>query len=126
MSGFPWTPGKDPSAEHVVKQMRGVIFDAEGMRRTYWDFYVGFGLMIGAFLATQGATLWLLASCARRDARSATPLVVTVGLSVVLNAALAHRYFFTVPAVFSMLIGGCLAMTVIGRKHSSLRAQAES
>lgn len=36
--------------DSVVRAMRSVRFDAQGFSRTYWDFYVGFGLFVTAFI----------------------------------------------------------------------------
>jgi hypothetical protein len=34
----------------LVESMRTIHFNAQGFSRTYWDFYVGFGLFVSIFL----------------------------------------------------------------------------
>ena len=34
----------------MVKEMKSIRFDVLGSNRTYWDFYVGFGLFVSIFL----------------------------------------------------------------------------
>ena len=46
--------------------MRQFQFEAEGVTRTYWEFYIGFGVMISVFLLVQAVMLWQLAAVSRR------------------------------------------------------------
>src|SRR5579863_6342182 len=45
-SGFPWS---DPKWGVDLSAMRSTHFYIIGFSRTYWDFYVGFGLFVGVF-----------------------------------------------------------------------------
>ena len=108
MSGYPWTPGATLESEAVITQMRKVIFEAEGATRSYWDFYFGFGLIVGAFLGVQSFALWGVAAIARRDARIVVPILVVFVVGFLVNAYLSSRYFFALPAVFSLVIAALL------------------
>ena len=46
-SGFPWS---DPKWGVDLGSMRSTHFYIMGFSRTYWDFYVGFGLFVSVFL----------------------------------------------------------------------------
>ena len=124
MAGYPWTPGVGADAEAVVRQMHGVSFDAVGVQRTYWDFYFGFGLIVGAFLLAQAAWLWSLAAVARRDARLAVPGARVTLCGAIVNAYLSHRFFSAPPMVLSLLVGVLVAASVWAARAESSDAHA--
>jgi hypothetical protein len=105
MSGYPWTPGTSDAARAVVAHMKSVQFVAAGAQRTYWDFYFGFGLISGAYLALQCVCIWWLASIARRDVSLVVPILWVAVVGIAVNTYLSYHYFFAVPALFSLLIG---------------------
>src|SRR5687768_5178988 len=78
MSGLPWAPGESDAARAVVAQMQAVRFEAMGVSRSYWDFYFGFGLIVGVFLAAQALVLWCLGTLAQPDARRLVPLLAAL------------------------------------------------
>src|SRR5262245_4580875 len=57
-----WSPVGE---NDVLGSMRTFEFDVSGATRTYWHFYMGFGLYISALLLLQTALLWQLGSLAR-------------------------------------------------------------
>ena len=78
--------------------------------RTYWDFYVGFGLIVSVFLLLAAVLAWQLGSL---PAQTRLLLRSTAwGLAICFAAvtALNWMYFFTIPIVFSSAITVCLAM----------------
>lgn len=112
MSGYPWTPAESEPARAVVAQMQGVQFEAVGERRTYWDFYFGFGLITGADLALLSAFLWWTARVAERDPALVRPILWVTLIAVGVNAYLTFRYFFVIPAAFAVAIALLLAATI--------------
>jgi hypothetical protein len=87
-SGFPWS---DPKWGVDLGAMRSTHFYIMGFSRTYWDFYVGFGLFVSVFLlALMRGTAWVFALC------------------FTAITALSWKYFFVVPVVFSIVITVCL------------------
>ena len=56
-SGFPWS---DPTWGVDLGSMRSTHFYIMGFSRTYWDFYVGFGLFVSAFLLLAVVLAWQL------------------------------------------------------------------
>jgi hypothetical protein len=109
-SGFPWTPGTGERASAVVQQMQTIRFEAEGVTRTYWDFYLGFGIIISVFLAGQALSLW----CIERLGKPArlAPLLGVFLLGALVNAYLSYRYFFALPAIFSVVIALLLGLAI--------------
>jgi len=88
-----------------------------GVSRTYWDFYVGFGLFISVCLLLQAAVLWQLGSIAKENAIQVRPLVGTFVLAYVGCAVLAWRFIFTIPVVFSVGIAVCLVAALFTSRH---------
>jgi hypothetical protein len=103
-AGIPWTPAVGPKEIPVLEAMKGHSFDAEGFKRTYWDFYFGFGVIISGFLLVQAVVLWQLGSLAKTDALRIRPIVASFFVAFIVNAVLAWKYFFAVPAVMAVAI----------------------
>src|SRR5260370_24523196 len=56
-SGFPWS---DPKWGVDLASMRSTHFYIMGFSRTYWDFYLGFGLFVSVFLLLAVVLAWQL------------------------------------------------------------------
>lgn len=92
------------NADGVVSGMRIVTFDVQGMNRSYWDFFAGFGLFVSVFLVFAAILAWQLGSMSR-ESLAAIPVVRwSFALCFVLIAVLTWRYFFIAPGVFTTLI----------------------
>lgn len=117
----------DPSwhADSLVDSMKSVHFNANGSVRTYWDFFVGFGLFVSVWLVFAAIVAWQLGSLpAETLARMrlvAWGFVVCVGIVTWLS----WRYFFVIPVVFSIAILLCLAAAAwrSGDAHLSRSSQ---
>jgi len=116
--GMPWTPAAGPQETIVLDAMKSTRFDALGASRTYWDFYLGFGLVISGYLALQTVVLWQLASLANRDAGQLRPIIAAFFVSFALNAFLAWKYFFAIPVIMAMAIASCLALAFVSARSS--------
>lgn len=112
-AGMPWTPFTDPEAVPVLDAMKNQSFEAKGFKGTYWDFYFGFGVIISAFLLAQAVVLWQVGSLAKTDAIRVRPIVASFLVAFIVNAALAWKYFFAVPAVMAAVIALCLAIALV-------------
>jgi len=104
-SGFPWS---DPKWGVDLGSMRSTHFYVMGFSRTYWDFYVGFGLFVSAFLLLAVVLAWQLGglppeSLAHMRATAWTFALCFAGITV-----LAWKYFFIIPIVFSVAVTLCL------------------
>jgi hypothetical protein len=96
-----------------------VQFEAEGATRTYWDFYFGFGIMVGVFLATQALSLWFIERLAVHAAARVVPLLATLLLGELANVYLSFRYFFALPAVFGIVIALLIAVAIYRARGSA-------
>jgi hypothetical protein len=103
--GYPWS---DPKWGVDTTAMRSSRFEILGFSRTYWDFYVGFGLEISVFLLLAAMLAWQLGGLPQQ---ASAPLRLTAWALAGCFAALtvlSWRYFFTIPIAFSALITICL------------------
>lgn len=115
-AGIPWTPARGPAELAVLEAMKTRSFQAGGFMRTYWEFYVGFGVAISAFLLVQAVVLWQFASLAKSDAARLRPILASFLLGFVVNAIIAWMYFFPVPAVMAAAIALCLGLATAASK----------
>src|SRR6266478_1250609 len=104
-SGFPWS---DPKWGVDLASMQSTHFHIMGFSRTYWDFYVGFGLFVSVFLLLAVVLAWQLGglppeSLARMRGTAWTFARCFAGITV-----LAWKYFFILPIVFSIAVTLCL------------------
>jgi hypothetical protein len=92
----------------LVQSMQAIHFDVNGSYRTYWDFFVGFGLFVTVLLVFAAIIAWQFGSLSA-DTLAGMRLSAWgfAGCFVVL-ADLSWRYFFIVPVVFSIVIALCL------------------
>jgi hypothetical protein len=102
-----WSPAGETE---VLRAMRSFHFDAVGVRRTYLDFYLGFGLIVGIYLLTQAVALWQLASMAKADPIRVRPLIGSFLLASVVSAFLSWRFIFLVPVVSFTAVAICLGL----------------
>jgi sterol desaturase/sphingolipid hydroxylase (fatty acid hydroxylase superfamily) len=98
--------GVDP----LIHSMRSVHFNANGSERTYWDFFVGFGLFVTALMVLAAIVAWQLGSLPLE--RLAGMRISAWGFVVCFAfvAFLSWRYFFLVPVIFSIAILACLTL----------------
>lgn len=100
-AGYPWS---DPAWGVDTGPMRSSHFVVLGFSRTYWHFYVGFGLTISVFLLLAAILAWQLGGLFMRG--TAWALCFSFAAMTVLNCL----YFFTIPIVFSGVITVCLGL----------------
>jgi hypothetical protein len=95
-------------ADAVLGLMRSVHFDAQGFSRTYWDFFSAFGLFFTVFLVFAAVLAWLLAALPPGILARVRSITWAFAICFVAVTALAWRYAFSTPLVFSILITLCL------------------
>jgi hypothetical protein len=97
-------------ADAVVAAMRTIRFDAQGSSRTYWDFFLGAGFFVGAFLVFAAVLAWQLGRLSRETLRLMPVVTWTFAMLFVGVTVLSWMYFFIGPVVFSAAVSLCLIL----------------
>ena len=96
-----WSPmGPNP----VLDAMTTVHFNVMGASRSYLDFYAGFGWSIGIMMLMQAVLLWQLGSLVRTSPRQARAMIAVIAVANLVTAFLTWKFFFLVPALFSLAL----------------------
>jgi hypothetical protein len=114
------TQSWSPSGEtEVLRAMKSFRFDAEGVSRSYYDFYLGFGFTISVYLLLQAVLLWQLAAIAKTEPLRARPLIGSFFLASVACAFVSWRFIFAVPVVFAALVAVSLGAALLASRRSA-------
>jgi len=127
-----WTIGhtlgfrqSDPKwgVDALIASMQSIRFDTQGFSRSYWDFFVGFGLFVSVFLFFTAVLTWQLGGLNRDTLRLMPVLTWTLATCFIGLTVLSWMYFFTLAVVFSAVISLCLITAAwLAGKHD--RGQA--
>lgn len=104
-SGYPWS---DPKWGVDLGLIQTTHFNVFGSSRTYWDFYVGFGLIISVFVLLAAILAWQLGGLSTETLAQMRLTAWALALCFAADTVLNWRYFFIIPIVFSVLITLCL------------------
>jgi hypothetical protein len=121
-SGFPWS---DPRWGVDLTSMKSTHFQIFGFTRTYWDFYVGFGLFVTVFLLLAAILAWQLGGLPANTLAGMRASALGLALCFIAVAVLSWRYFFMIPIVFSIVISLCL-VAAAWKARPALRHQAKA
>lgn len=103
-----------PEADRVFAEMKAVRFEWRGGDCSWFGFWMGNGLGLGALLVLPVSTLWLLGAAEPGGAGPLLQLAVIVTAVVGILAALGVRYFAPrVGAVFGLVAALSGAGTVL-------------
>ncbi len=104
-SGFPWS---DPQWGVDLGSVQSTHFYIMGFSRTYWDFYVGFGLFVSVFLLLAVVLAWQLGGLPPESLARMRGTAWTFALCFAAITVLAWKYFFILPIIFSIVVTLCL------------------
>jgi hypothetical protein len=74
-----------------------------GFSRTYWDFYLGFGLFVSVFLLLAVVLAWQLGRLPPESLALMRGTAWTFALCFAAITFLSWKYFFMIPIVFSIV-----------------------
>jgi hypothetical protein len=94
----------------VVQVMKSNSFNFMGSIRTFWDFNLGYGLILSVVLFIHSLLFWQLGSMVKTDGGRLRPVLALLCLEFAAQSPIAGRYFFLGPAITSAIIAGCLAI----------------
>lgn len=112
-SGYPWTPSVEPADLAIIEAMKGHSFDVVGSLRSFWDFYVGFGITISLLILALAVVLWQLGSMAKADPARVRNILATLFAAFLINTVISVRYFFIIPTVTSAVITLCVGLALV-------------
>src|SRR6516225_6181356 len=103
--------------DSIIGALRSTHFDVQGLNRTYWDFYTGFGLFVTVLLVFVAVLSWQLGSLSKESLLTMPLVTWSLAACFVLVTFLSWKYFFVVPMIFSGVITICfiLAAWTAGR-----------
>ena len=96
--------------DSAIGALKATQFQVQGMTRTYWDFFSGFGFFVTVLLFFSAILAFQLAGLSKESLRSLRVVTWAFALSFVMITLLTWRYFFIAPLVFSSLVALCLLM----------------
>jgi len=105
----------DPSwnVDPLLGSMKSIHFDIQGFSRSYWDFFVGFGLFVTVFLLFSAIVAWQLGGVPAESLTQLRGIRWALAVCFVALTFLSFRYFFFLPLVFSTLIAVCLIVAAL-------------
>lgn len=92
----------------MLALMRSLRFDTQGFTRSYWDFFVGFGLFASVFLIFAAVLAWQLGGLDAETLRRVRDIRWALAISFVGVTILTCRYFFLIPIIFATVTALCL------------------
>jgi hypothetical protein len=101
--------------------MKSTHFVVQGFTRSYWDFFVGFGLFVTIFLLFAAALAWQLGGAARETVTRLRSIAWAFAVCFAAVTVLSWKYFFAIPLVFSGVITLCLILAALSVKPASDR-----
>jgi len=104
-SGFPWS---DPKWGVNLGAMQSTHFYVMGFSRTYWDFYVGFGLFVTVLFLLGVVLAWQLGGLPPESSALMRGTAWAFALCFAAITVLSWKYFFVIPIVFSIAVTFCL------------------
>jgi hypothetical protein len=103
----------------VVTAMQVNQFQVMGVTRTFWDFYMGFGLVVSVFLTMEAIAFWQLGSLAKMDALRLRPVLATFLVGYLCAAVVSYRYFFAAPVIVEILIALSLGLAIASARQEA-------
>jgi hypothetical protein len=88
----------------ILASMRATRFDVQGFRRTYYEFFVGFGLFVSVFLGFAAVLAWQLGGMSKAALASIPGISWSLAICFAAVAILSCTFFFLVPVIFSCAI----------------------
>jgi hypothetical protein len=90
--------------------MQGYRFPAMGFERSYYEFYGGFGWLLGVYAVGHAILFWQLAGLSTQLAGKLRPVIAVLCLEALGAAVLGWKFLFWAPIAFSGATALCLAI----------------
>lgn len=114
--GFRRTDAWPDAVKPVVAGMQTVYFPADGFLRSYWDFYVGFGLFVTVMMLFAAVVAWQMAGLPQETLSRMKLIRWSLAIALAVITGMTWRYFFLAPLVFSVATTATLTVAATLRK----------
>ncbi|WP_263419379.1 LIC_13387 family protein [Terriglobus albidus] len=114
--GFRRTDAWPDAVKPVVAGMRTVYFPANGFLRSYWDFYVGFGLFVTVMMLFAALVAWQMAGLPQEMLSRFGLVRWGLAIAFAIITAMTWRYFFLTPLIFSIATTATLTVAAMLRR----------
>ena len=94
----------------AIEALKTTQFQVQGMTRTYWDFFSGFGFFVTVLLVFAAVLAFQLGGLPKESLRGLRLVMWGFALCFVVITLLTWRYFFIAPLIFSSLVALCLVL----------------
>jgi hypothetical protein len=102
----------------VVQTMKSNAFNFMGSVRTFWDFNLGYGLILSVVLFVHSLLFWQLGFLVKVDGARLRPILALLFLEFAVQSPIAGRYFFLGPAIILAVIAACLTVAFFTARES--------
>jgi len=99
--------------DSIIAALRSTHFEVQGLNRTYWDFYVGFGLFVTILLLFTAILTWQLGGLPKDHLSEMRVVGWSLAACFVVVTFLSWKYFFIVPVIFSGVVAICLILAAL-------------
>jgi hypothetical protein len=96
--------------DSLVNQLRSTHFNVQGVSRTYWDFFTGFGFFVTILLLFAAIVSWQLGGLPKESLSAMSLTTWGLAICFLIVTFLSYQYFFMVPVIFSGAIAICLIL----------------
>jgi hypothetical protein len=101
----------------VVEAMKAHQFWVMGAMRSYWDFYMGLGLVVSVALLMEGIVFWQVGTLAKSNALPLRPILTTFLVGYLCISAISYRFIFAGAMITEMLIALCVGLAIVSAKN---------
>ena len=99
--------------DSIIAALRSTHFEVQGLNRTYWAFYVGFGLFVTVLLLFTAILTWQLGGLPKDHLSDMRVVAWSLAACFVVVTFLSWKYFFIVPVIFSGVVAICLILAAL-------------
>ena len=92
-----------PAEAAVIGAMQSSRIAVQGVTRSLWDFYYGWGLAVGALSYVLAGVAWATGRLSRQTEVEIGPLAFLLLAGCLSQTLLCLRYFFALPAILTLL-----------------------
>ena len=103
----------DWGVESVVGAMRTIRFEIQGLNRTLWDFYTGFGFFTSVFLVFAAVLAWYLGSISKDQLKSLSVVTWALAICLLGVSVLSWKYFLVSTGAAYSLVTILLVLAAI-------------